>query len=357
MDLTQSKALQPALNRSTRAALRPACCSSAVPALRISDKKPPYWTGRTTRVSQAINIAIDNPALWAIMKLGARHEMISTAERAGIPWRKATQELRDNAKLEQLRAEIEDQTLDYPAYYRRKFHAYTGGNLDWQAACELESATASLALRIFKKNKPKPRPDVAADMMRNSFLDTTEDYCKRQGVQIRTAVDVACSAGDSTRRLADRFPEARLAGVDLSPNFLAVAELRRRQAEPGSPAAAMTYVHANAEAIPVQDRSQDLISASYMVHEMPAAATKSFLTDAHRALRPGGVIAIVDGDPWSDVHQKMPLALATIMKSTEPWADEYFSLDMFAAMAEAGFNCLEYVPVNKRHRVMLGVAV
>ena len=77
-------------------------------------------------------------------------------------------------QLEQLRAEIEDQTLDYPAYYRRKFHAYKDGNLDWQAACELESATASLALRIFKKNKPKPRPDVAADMMRNSFLDTTE---------------------------------------------------------------------------------------------------------------------------------------------------------------------------------------
>ena len=60
----------------------------------------------------------------------------------------------------------------------------------------------------------------------------------------------------------------------------------------------MTYVHANAEAMPVQDRSQDMIAASYMVHEMPAAATKSFLTDAHRALRPGGVIAIVDGDPW-----------------------------------------------------------
>lgn len=59
----------------------------------------------------------------------------------------------------------------------------------------------------------------------------------------------------------------------------------------------------------------------------------------------------------SEVHQKMPLPLATLMKSTEPWADEYFALDMFAAMAEAGFNCLEYVPVNKRHRVMLGIAV
>lgn len=71
-----------------------------------------------------------------------------------------------------------------------------------------------------------------------------------------------------------------------------------RQAEPDSPAAAITYVHANAEAIPVQDESQDMITASYLVHEMPAVATKGFLTDAHRALRLGGVIAIVDGDPW-----------------------------------------------------------
>lgn len=75
-------------------------------------------------------------------------------------------------QLEHLKAEIEDPSLPYPAYYRRKFHGYDGGNLDWQAAYELESATASLALRIIKKNRPPPH--VAADMMRNSFLDATE---------------------------------------------------------------------------------------------------------------------------------------------------------------------------------------
>ena len=51
-------------------------------------------------------------------------------------------------QLERLKAEIEDPELQYPAYYCRKFHGYDDGNLDWQAACELESATASLALRI-----------------------------------------------------------------------------------------------------------------------------------------------------------------------------------------------------------------
>lgn len=52
----------------------------------------------------------------------------------------------------------------------------------------------------------------------------------------------------------------------------------------------------------------------------------------------------------------MPLPIATLMKSTEPWADEYYGLDLEAAMQEAGFGSIEYVPVNKRHRVMLGVA-
>ena len=51
----------------------------------------------------------------------------------------------------------------------------------------------------------------------------------------------------------------------------------------------------------------------------------------------------------------MPLPMATLMKSTEPWADEYFSLDLEEAMQEAGFSSIEYVPVNKRHRVLLGV--
>lgn len=71
-----------------------------------------------------------------------------------------------------MKSEIEDRSLTYPAYYQRKFHGYDGGNLDWQAACELESATASLAVRIIKKDPPPP--DVAADMMRNSFLETIQ---------------------------------------------------------------------------------------------------------------------------------------------------------------------------------------
>ena len=52
----------------------------------------------------------------------------------------------------------------------------------------------------------------------------------------------------------------------------------------------------------------------------------------------------------------MPLPIATLMRSTEPWQDEYFALDLEAAMLEAGFDEITYIPVNNRHRIMLGIA-
>lgn len=66
-----------------------------------------------------------------------------------------------------------------------------------------------------------------------SYYDSThllllQDYCQQQGVAVKSAVDVACAAGLSTRSLADRFPGAKVQGLDLSPHFLALAELRRR---------------------------------------------------------------------------------------------------------------------------------
>lgn len=50
--------------------------------------------------------------------------------------------------------------------------------------------------------------------------------------------------------------------------------------------------------MPLEDRSEDLVTASYLVHELPADSTRSFLRDARRVLKPKGVVALVDGDPW-----------------------------------------------------------
>ena len=57
-----------------------------------------------------------------------------------------------------------------------------------------------------------------------------QDFAAQHGAQrFDDILDIGCSAGISTRALAEAFPEAAsVAGLDLSPHFLAVAEFRER---------------------------------------------------------------------------------------------------------------------------------
>ena len=48
----------------------------------------------------------------------------------------------------------------------------------------------------------------------------------------------------------------------------------------------------------MEDGSLDLMAGSYLLHELPSAATRELLQEAHRVLRPGGIVAVIDGDPW-----------------------------------------------------------
>lgn len=46
---------------------------------------------------------------------------------------------------------------------------------------------------------------------------------------IRHAVDLGCSTGLSTLELHTAFPEAQITAVDLSPHFIAVAQVTQQQ--------------------------------------------------------------------------------------------------------------------------------
>jgi hypothetical protein len=73
-------------------------------------------------------------------------------------------------------------------------------------------------------------------------------------------------------------------------------------------------------------------------------------------LRPGGVLAMVDQDPESELIRRLPAPIATLLKSTEPYLEQYFSLDMAAALQAAGFHSLRRVACDPRHRVLVAVA-
>ena len=156
---------------------------------------------------------------------------------------------------------------------------------------------------------------------------------------------------------------------------------------------------------------QDLVTASFMFHELPQQASRDILAEMFRVTGASGqgIVAITDNNPKSTVIQQLPPAIFTLMKSTEPvkfylpftehlpfvfsfvppfitkiflfphtlctisasheigrsiqliilrvftkWSDEYYCFDLEAAMAAVGFTDIKTLETDPRHRTVMG---
>ena len=289
--------------------------------------------------SQLVNGLLAIKPLANLAKHQARQMMIKRAEEIGVPWRQRVEKLRTYDWDSEL-AEVQDTQLTYPDYYVRSFHAYEQGNLSWDAALEVEVAALAVHARIWQD--AGARGDA---MMRQSYHDIVKQQVNCQPQDI---LDLGCSVGMSTFALQEVYPQATLTGVDLSPYFLAVAHYNSQQRHIN-----INWKHAAAEATGLPDASFDLVSACLMFHELPQKATKEIFQEVRRLLRPGGYLTIMEMNPKSEIYAKMPPYILTLLKSTEPYLDEYFTLDIEQAIVDAGFHAPTITPNSPRHRTIV----
>ena len=323
-----------------------------------TDKRKPDWAGDDL-LSRFVNLLINTKPIYGLMKQQARRVLISTAEKNGIPWRQTYQAFERSTVKERL-PEVTNEAIAYPEYYTVPFHAYPEGNLCWKAAFEAGSATYSMALRVW------PQEDLswqsAQDRLRSSFHDVLQTYGP---AHVTDVLDIGCSVGISTQALhrfyARRHDHAvRTVGLDLSPHMLAVAKANDEANDPAhqekeGKGSIAQWVHGNAEATDFADASFDVITLQFVIHELPREATRTIFKEALRILRPGGCLAIVDNNPNSPVIQNLPPALFVLMKSTEPWSDDYYTFDVEAALQELGFDYQTTVPSDPRHRTIIAL--
>jgi len=289
--------------------------------------------------SRLVNGVLAIKPLADLAKHQARQMMIKRAEKIGVPWTQEVQTLRSYDWESQL-AQVQNPQLTYPDYYRRSFHAYEEGNLSWDAALEVEVAAYAVHAGIWPNAGAQGDPK-----LRLSYHEVLKTQIPQEPKDV---LDLGCSVGMSTFALQEVYPQAKITGMDLSPYFLAVARYRAQQR-----LAQIDWLHAAAESTGLPASSFDLVSTFLMCHELPQSATRQIFGEARRLLRPGGYIAIMDMNPQSEIYAKMPPYILTLLKSTEPYLDDYFALDIQQALVEAGFTNPTITCNTPRHRTVI----
>ncbi len=290
-------------------------------------------------ISGLINGILSIKPIYQLAKSRARNMMIQRAENMGIPWRDRVAQLKQHDWDSEL-ATVENPNLQYPDYYLTSFHAYDHGNLSWDAALEVEFAAYAVHAKLW------PESGIDGDRrLRDSYHQILQQSLS---FSPQTILDIGCSVGMSSCALQDVYPQAQITGLDLSPYFLAVAQYRAREKNYN-----IQWHHALAEDTGLASNSFDMVSAFLMFHELPQQAARSIFQEAHRLLKPGGYFCLMDSNPRSPAYKNMPPYVFTLLKSTEPYLDQYFTLDLDQELTQAGFDAPTIVPSSPRHRTVI----
>ncbi|WP_330204391.1 class I SAM-dependent methyltransferase [Cyanobacterium sp. Dongsha4] len=297
-------------------------------------------SAETTLSTKIINGLLAIKPLAEFAKNRARNMIIKRAYSIGVNWQENINSLQ-NHDWEQEINSLTNTNISYPDYYLNSFHAYEKGNLQWEAAWELESAAYSVHSTIYSKT-PQKEGDRT---LRNNYHQVLKE---KLTITPQNILDIGCGVGLSTFALKEQYPESEISGLDLSPYFLSVANYQSQQKNQK-----IQWLHSQAEKTNLPSNSHDLVSAFLIFHELPQLAAKNIIEEAHRVLKTGGYFCMMDMNPQSEVYKKMPRYVFTLLKSTEPYLDEYFSLNMESVFLDAGFEKPSIIPISIRHRTIV----
>ncbi len=134
----------------------------------------------------------------------------------------------------------------------------------------------------------------ASHSIKKTHISKLNEYLKTRGQRnngrnITDILDIGCSFGTSTAYLKGAFSKSRVVGVDISGHMLAIAKERT--------AKDILYIHANAEILPIENNSFDMVHMGYICSTIPRDAVDNIIMECSRILRPGGILSIIDISP------------------------------------------------------------
>ena len=353
--LFSSRQLKQDSRSSLLAVTNPESTTTGVPS------PPPRRTGFGQKV---LDFALETPLWKHILVPRARANIAKTAEANNVPWSSAKEWIQSKVNEETNPNPMKDlKPQDIPEYYRTSaFHAYEEGNLNWDAAWDVELASCAVGARNFPKYGSK-----GEEAFRGAFAQALKDagatIPSKGGVSI---LDMGCGSGMSTRRIAQQFPQAtKIVGMDLSPYFIAVGKRLLDLAPIESfhnggpwvstivPDDRIEYQVGDVANTRFDDNTFDVVNLQFVLHELPTSAAFQVIDEAARILKKdGGQFWICEMDyesPYQAEVRANPLVFSLI-RSTEPFLDDYAeSIPQLLLYLQAKFDSITVVAATGRH--------
>lgn len=213
----------------------------------------------------------------------------------------------------------EEARKDFPRYYLQSFHYQSGGWLTEESAKLYDFQVEALFTGT-------------ADAMRRQVLVPIAEYLKGRDQRRANLLDVATGTGRFLTFVKDNWPRLNTTALDLSPAYLTQA---RKALKPWRD---VTFLEANAEAMPLEDESQDIVTAIYLFHELPPKIRTVVAKEIARVLKPGGLFVFMDSIQPGDTPGFEALTEFFPQAFHEPYYESYLAWSVTEAFEAAGFR-------------------
>ncbi|MDQ0314358.1 class I SAM-dependent methyltransferase [Amorphus orientalis] len=205
-----------------------------------------------------------------------------------------------------------------PDYYLQNFHFQSDGWMSEHSARLYDTQVETLFL------------GAAAAMRRQALVPIAGELARRDQRRMGY-IDLGCGTGSFLRTVNQAFPRLATVGVDLSEAYAA----HTRDAVGSRPRTGA--VVAAGETLPFADRGIDIATAIYLFHELPPEVRTTVARELARAVRPKGLVVIVDSLQFGDRPDFDGLLEIFPQLFHEPYYRGYLVADLNETFEEAGF--------------------